>query len=282
MKCIMKAKLWPTFLVLAFLAGIQGVLAQGTAFTYRGHLDDKGNPANGIYDIRAGLFNTNIDGTVLAGPITNAAVAVSNGLFAISLDYGNVFDGTTYWLQIAVRSNSLGGFTTLSPRQELTPTPYAIFAEGANAAGLTGTLPPASLAGTYSGVVSFTNPANIFVGNGRGLSGVNATTLGGLASSNFWATTGNAGTSPANANFVGTIDNQPLELHVNGTRALRLEPTVNDANHSNIVNVVQVPWRITRVPQCMGPLFQAVAPACILRMPARTASRLISGRWVAE
>jgi hypothetical protein len=39
-------------------------------------------------------------------------------------------------------------------------------------------------------------------------------------------------------NTIGTPGNQPLELKVNGTRALRLEPTVNDSNHSNIVNVI--------------------------------------------
>jgi hypothetical protein len=41
-----------------------------------------------------------------------------------------------------------------------------------------------------------------------------------------------------NGNFIGTTDNLPLELHVNGLRALRIEPIVNDAFHSNIVNVI--------------------------------------------
>jgi hypothetical protein len=49
-------------------------------------LNDGGSPANGLYDIRAGLFTTNTGGTVFAGPFTNSAVAVSNGLFAITLD----------------------------------------------------------------------------------------------------------------------------------------------------------------------------------------------------
>jgi hypothetical protein len=38
-----------------------------------------------------------------------------------------------------------------------------------------------------------------------------------------WSLTGNAGTTPG-PNFLGTIDNQALELKVNGMRALRLEP----------------------------------------------------------
>lgn len=40
----------------------------------------------------------------------------------------------------------------------------------------------------------------------------------------YWKLTGNGGTS-AGTNFLGTTDNQPLELHVDGSRALRLEPT---------------------------------------------------------
>jgi hypothetical protein len=223
---------------LMFLAALSEGLAQGTAFTYSGRLSEGGNPANGLYDIRAGLYTVSAGGTVFAGPITNSAVAVSNGLFTITLDYGNVFDGTVYWLQVAVRTNGLGGFTVLSPRQQLTPTPYAIFAESANAAGLSGTIPSTTLSGVYGSALGLTNPANIFAGDGSRLAGVNATTLGGLASSNFWATTGNAGTSPTNGNFVGTTDNQPLELRVSGSRALRLEPIANASNISNMVNVV--------------------------------------------
>ena len=45
---------------------------------------------------------------------------------------------------------------------------------------------------------------------------------------NFWALGGNAGTK-AGSNFLGTTDNQPLELKVNGQRALRFEPNTNGA-----------------------------------------------------
>src|SRR5438309_11295114 len=44
-----------------------------------------------------------------------------------------------------------------------------------------------------------------------------------------WSPFGNAGTTPG-TNFLGTTDNVALELEVNGSRALRLEPaTVGDA-----------------------------------------------------
>lgn len=225
-----------SLMALTLLGVAEQTFAQGTAFTYNGRLNEGGNPANGIYDIRAGLFDTNSGGTVVAGPVTNSAIAVSNGLFSITLDYGNVFNGTNYWLEVAVRSNNVAGFTILVPRQELTPTPYAIFAEGANAAGLSGTIPSASLAGAYSGAVNLTNPVNSFAGNGAGLSGVNAAALGGLASSNFWQLAGNTTTA---GQFLGTLNNQPLDLHADGVRALRLIlRTDATGQYSNAPNVI--------------------------------------------
>src|ERR1700690_1617339 len=94
--------------------------AQGTMFTYEGHLVDTGVPANGLYDIRAGLYAASSGGTLISGLYTNSAVAVSNGLFTITLDFGDLFNGTPYWLQIGVRTNGAGAaFTPMSPRQEL-------------------------------------------------------------------------------------------------------------------------------------------------------------------
>jgi hypothetical protein len=45
----------------------------------------------------------------------------------------------------------------------------------------------------------------------------------------FWSLTGNTGTNPA-TNFLGTSDNNAFEIHVNGTRALRLEPYADGPN----------------------------------------------------
>lgn len=220
-----------------FVVALSHAVAQGTAFTYQGRLTDGGSPANGTYDFRSGLYNTNTGGTVVAGLVTNPAVVVSNGLFTLSLDFSNVFDGTTYWLQISVRTNGGGAFTPLLPRQELTPAPYAIFAEGASATGLTGTVPAGSLSGGYGGVVSFTNPGDTFSGNGSGLANVNAATLNGLAASNFWQLGGN--TISGASQFLGTLNNQPMDLVADGVRALRLILR-NDATgqYSNAPNVI--------------------------------------------
>jgi len=221
-------------ITLCFLCVISSsTIAQGTAFTYQGRLNDGANLANGNYDLRFAIFDAASAGAQQGNLITNSATAVSNGLFTVTLDFGNQFPGANRWLEIGVRTNGASNFFTLSPRQALTPAPYAITAGNVISGGLA--------AGTYASAVTFNNSNNSFngsfSGNGANVTNVNAATLGGLSNSNFWKTTGNAGTLTG-ANFIGTTDNQPLELRVNGQRALRLEPVVNGSNFSNDVNVI--------------------------------------------
>jgi hypothetical protein len=110
-------------------ACIISAFAQGTAFTYQGRLDDGAIAANGVYDFRFRLYDSSGGAGVIAGPITNSPVAVSNGLFTVTLDFGaGVFVGSARWVEIGVRSNGAAGFTLLAPRTEITPAPYAIHA----------------------------------------------------------------------------------------------------------------------------------------------------------
>ena len=136
----MKTKLQNLFTLLILLAfsifnlQFSTAHAQGTAFTYQGRLSNGGNPASGNYDLKFSLFSISTGGSAAAGPETNSPVVVSNGLFTTMLDFGSsVFNGSTYWLEIGVRTNGGGSFVTLSPRQQLTPAPNAIFAENATA-----------------------------------------------------------------------------------------------------------------------------------------------------
>ncbi len=221
--------------------------AQGTAFTYQGQLQNNGSPASGTYNLTFSLFNVNSGGVPVAGPVTNNAVVVTNGLFTVIVDFGAaVWNGATNWLQIGVETNGVNTFTTLTPRQELTPAPYAIYAESASAAGLSGTIPAASFGGTYGSPVTFNNGADSFDGTFSGQF-FGSSFIGGDFVGNFigngsgltdvWQTGGNSGTT-AGVNFVGTTDNQPLEFHVNGLRALRLEPTTNTGFATSAVNVI--------------------------------------------
>ncbi len=228
--CLVFVRLLLCFILLPSAFSLSA-FAQGTAFTYQGQLQNNGSLASGSYDLTFTLFATNTGGVPIALPVTNSAAAVSNGLFTTTIDFGpGAFTGGSNWLEIAVSSNGANSFTTLAPRQQLTPVPYAIMAENVSGGGLA--------SGTYGNAVTFNNAANSFTGsysgNGGGLTNLNAATLGGLAPGNFWQTDGNAGTT-AGVNFVGTTDNQPLEMHVNGGRVLRLEPDTLGAGSPNVI-----------------------------------------------
>jgi len=112
----------------------------GTAFTYQGRLTDGGSPANGVYDFRFQLYDAESGGTQVGTTVTADDVQVSEGLFTVRLDFGaGVFTGDGLWLEVGVRpGGSTGAYTTLTPRQELTPAPYARYAAGAPWEGLEG------------------------------------------------------------------------------------------------------------------------------------------------
>lgn len=186
--------------------------AQVTTFTYQGRLiDTNNNPANGLYDFRFTVYVSEFNPGSVAGPILLPATPVTNGLFTVTLDFGGSypFPGFDRWLGIEVRTNGSGPFLTLSPRQEITPTPYAITAQNLLNGGL------------FGNPVNFNNPANTYCGDGGCLTNVNAATIGGLTSANFWQLTGN---TVSGSSFLGTLNNFPLEIKVNNNHALRLVP----------------------------------------------------------
>ena len=115
------------FAVIA-LAGF--LSAQTTSFTYQGRLSAGGSPASGSYNFRFTLWDSPTGGTQQpAMPVTNTqTLLVTNGGFSALLDFGGdlAFPGADRYLEIEVRPNGVGSFTTLSPRQQLTSNPYAI------------------------------------------------------------------------------------------------------------------------------------------------------------
>ena len=197
----------------SLFTAVNPVFAQGTAFTYQGRLNDNGSPVSGSYDLQCTLYATNITGGAVAGPLTNSATAVTNGLFTVTLDFGSgVFNGAAYWLEVGVRTNTGGTFTTLIPRQQLTPSPYAIFAEGANASGLSGTIPAGNIA---NGSISGSQLAS-----GAVVSNLNASGQAGVASGGTILSASNNNTSLLNAGYVkiGVIQSGDLwQQRINGT-----------------------------------------------------------------
>ena len=170
----------------AFALGLAATaLAQGTAFTWQGRLSDAGQPANGLYDLSFVLYDAGSGGTAL-GTNTIPAAAVTNGLFTTTLDFGAVFGGNSRWLEIAVRTNGSGVFTAMNPRQQVTPTPQALYAttaasaDSVAAASIVGTVPLAQLptalvTNNQSGVTL----RGAFTGDGGGLTNLPAASLTG-------------------------------------------------------------------------------------------------------
>jgi hypothetical protein len=117
-----------------------GQTSVGTAFTYQGRLTDSGSPAGGAYDLRFILFNADVGGSQVGPILTREDVTVANGLFTVSLDFGaSAFTGEARWLEVAARPGaSTGPFSILSPRQELTPAPNAVFSQKTPWTGISG------------------------------------------------------------------------------------------------------------------------------------------------
>ncbi len=270
----MKTHVQNLFLLLALLASINQVSAEDTAFSYQGRLNNGTNAASGFYDFRFALSNAPSGGAQIGSTITNLAVGVTNGLFTTLLDFGAVFTGNATWLGISVRTNGPGSFSPLSPLQEITPAPYAVMADSAS--NLLGALPAAQLSGTiangnlpasptFSGAVT----GGSFSGSGASLTALNANNLasgtvplarlsgitsnqldaatwklatngasgGVVTATNAWQLNGN---NVSAGQFIGSMNNQPVELWVNNGRALRLEPDVGQYDAPNVIGGASV------------------------------------------
>ncbi len=136
----MKSKEIATVVVVAlgltaWLVGPTEAVAMGTVFTYQGWLMDANAPADGTYDFQFRLYNTNDPclGNQQGSTFEINDLDVINGYFTVELDFGSdVFDGDRLWLGITVRlGDSNDVYIFLNPRQEVTPTPYALYAKAA-------------------------------------------------------------------------------------------------------------------------------------------------------
>jgi hypothetical protein len=105
-----------------------------TAFTYQGFLKDNNNPANAKYDLQFTLYDAPTGGNRIGNSVVFDDLQITNGLFTVEIDFGiNPFSsGQRRWIEIGIRPfNSTGSFVILDPRIELTPVPYAIYAQKA-------------------------------------------------------------------------------------------------------------------------------------------------------
>jgi hypothetical protein len=109
---------------------VRSIEAQSAPVVYQGRLSIAGAPANGPYDMEFKLFDTAVvsTGTQRGDTIPTNAIAVANGIFTVTLDFGGAaFTGEQRFLEIGVKP--AGGSSTyniLAPRQQITSVPYAI------------------------------------------------------------------------------------------------------------------------------------------------------------
>ena len=226
---------WP---LLTASAGMEGSV--GTAFTYQGLLNDEaGNPYNSPCDFRFTLWDAEPNGSQIGAESLVSGIAVSEGHFMAQVNAGgefgaDAFNGEARWLEVSVRCPSgNGGFTTLTPRQQLDAVPLAGYAVTAPWGGLAGI--PSGFADNVDNDTLYSN------GEGLALAGTQFSVLfggNGIAPtaahsdhihSNFWRTNGNYQTDPS-THFIGTADNAALVFRVNNLQAFRLEPSYISPN----------------------------------------------------
>ncbi len=136
----MRSKKMFTILVLGLMVSLAQVgksAPMGTAVTYQGRLMDANSAADGLYGFEFKLYDDDATGGIQQGStVTIDNVDVIDGYFTVELDFGDgVFASDARWLEIGIRSDSSSPFTTLNPRQKVTPSPYAIYAQTAGSGG---------------------------------------------------------------------------------------------------------------------------------------------------
>jgi len=200
--------------------------AQGTAFTYQGRLNSGANPVNGSYDMKFTLYpDPGLPaggGPPIAGPVIINPVAVSNGLFTVNIDFGpGIFQGQPGWLEFGVRKQGdTSPYQTLSPRQSVTPTPYALYAPSAGVANnvlVTATVQGQSLNIGLGNLVSGSY-GSVGGGNNNTASGGLSVVAGGAGnvSSGMFGAVGGGSNNVANGNIsavAGGEGNQAIGDH---------------------------------------------------------------------
>jgi hypothetical protein len=162
------------------------------------------------------LFDAASAGTQVGPVATREDVVVANGLFTVTVDFGAVFAGSKRWLQLGVRpGSSTGTFVPLAPRQELAPSPNAVWSASAASAVVA-----TSFSGSLSGNVSGTQGATVVgtVGGQTASSVASATQSVGAATS---SNTPNALVRrDASGAFSASIVDAATQYNIGGNRVL--------------------------------------------------------------
>ncbi|MCX8037077.1 MAG: hypothetical protein N3D11_08550 [Candidatus Sumerlaeia bacterium] len=236
--CCFKRTMGAAALLLITAAALAG---PGT-LTYQGSVvQPNGTPiADGTYQMRFALYIVPSGGSWVWQE-TSPTVTVRNGLFSMTLGnitpFGTLFSTRSdLWLEVWIdldKNGTLAAAECYLPRQKLAAAAWAIEADRLNGRS---SADFATAAHTHAGMGDITGVTAGAGLTGGGLSGnvSLAARFGGNGTSTSvaradhrhadgWLLRGNAGTT-SGTDFVGTTDNQPLDLRVNNARALRFLP----------------------------------------------------------
>jgi hypothetical protein len=165
--------------------------AQTTAFTYQGRLSDTNVAAAGPYDFQFALYDALSGGTQIGTTQTVSGNTVTNGIFTVQIDFGAnaLATGADRYLEVKVKKPADASYTTLTPRQQLTSTPYSVRTLFAGAAD--------SLSTACVGCVTDSQINSI---NGSKVTGTvaNSAALNSLTSNDFVKKAGDTMTGPLN------------------------------------------------------------------------------------
>ncbi len=155
------------------LSALPRIAAAQAAFTYQGVLKQGGAPVSGAVHLRFQLWNAESGGSQIGGDFDVPAAMLDNGLFTANLDFGAMaFDGSLRWLAVQVVTGGGSTVTTLSPRQPVSPSPYALHAMS---------IGDGAMPSTYNQPVAMNSFSNQFTGSffgsGAGLTDLNALSL---------------------------------------------------------------------------------------------------------
>jgi len=224
-------------IIVFFLLAQSSLTDIPKTMSYQGLLTQtSGTPvADSSYNLTFNLYSTNSGGTPLWTE-NHLSVSVVKGIFNVilgSITPLNLLFDQQYWLGIQV------GGTELTPRVKLTSVPYSFSAltvvDGAITTAklfdnaVTADKIQPNIVSSIDGVSNDGGNIDLVPGSNVIITPNDTANTITIAVSDIWKLNGNAGTNP-DIHFLGTTDNKALELKVNYTRALRLEPNAISPN----------------------------------------------------
>lgn len=254
------------------LYGEPGPSKSPSVFTYQGRLSNVSGGLDGLADLKFTVHYAET-GNFAAGPPSQVDnVPVNDGLFTANVELpADINPELFWWLEIDVRHPAgSGSFVTLSPRQRMTTAPRARFADTCNVLTNSAQVPWSQLSGVpfgfsdgidnegpwnmhpggslyYNNSVAIGNlvpTARLHIGGVAGTDGIRfpdntLQTTAYSAGSGQWQLSGNSGTIPG-TNFLGTTNNQPLDIRSNNQRGMRIQYHFieNGAVDDHTINVI--------------------------------------------